>query len=472
VAATTRSSMGGQTMEHRGWRLQIGLAQTHSGPIGPRVALVAGLSLGLLTSGTVAQARPAAAPLRAEDITSTVDWICKASLSNLSPDKLLAAINAAVRAQLISTHRDLSSTKADPKSELDELMRLASQSLPAAEAAQRRSLLLRNALQAALLSTREEGTRLQLASQYIAPPEDEQHDRSGVGILVDPKPDRHGHFVVFEVLDGFPASKSGIRPGDQIVKVSGHPVAGASYHEVGEMILGRVGTHVVLTVQKPDRAAPQSIDIPRVWLNPNPKNVSSRLLDGDVGYIRFKYLGQRMDIELTQILRELQRKSQLKGLILDLRNNEGVLEGTLDVAGCFAPKGTKVTSLVSKTRAEDFRTTREPLAKVPLVLLVNRYTDGPGVLLAGALRDTCNAQIVGEPTVWRSQPTESHVLRDGSVASVCTGYYSLPAGQALRALRPAVEPGVRVEQSPLLPLGSDQDQQLRKALGLFRSTAP
>lgn len=431
---------------------------------------VLGLGLALVASGVPAWAAPE--PLQPDDLCRTLDWVARESLSNLSADKLLGTANAALRAQLSRWRQEPGSEKPDPKAELEKLYNHLSLKLPGKEGAVRRGQLLRNALQAALMGAREDGTQLQLASQYIAPPEDELHDRSGIGIMVDHEPDRQGHFVIFEVLDGFPASKAGIRPGDRIVEVGGHRVVGASYHQVGDLILGRVGTQVHLNLLRPKQAAPQHLAVSRVWLNPNPKNVSSRLIDPKVGYIRFKYLGQRMDVELKQILGSLQSKTSPEALILDLRNNEGVLEGTIDVAACFAPKGSKVTSLMSKTRQEDFRTTREPLSKVPLVVLVNRYTDGPGVLLAGALRDLCKARLVGEPTIWHSQPTLSQTLRDGSVASVCTGYYTLPQGQVLRARRPAVVPEVRVDQDPLLPLLGEHDEQFNAALQLARKTAP
>ena len=102
------------------------------------------------------------------------------------------------------------------------------------------------------------------------------------------------------------------------------------------------------------------------------------------------------------------------------------------------------------------------------MVLVNRYSSGAAILVAGALRDAGRAQLVGEPTLWRDQPRESRRLPDGSTLSVSTGYYTLPKGQVLRKRTQSLVPDAAVAQEPLTPLGTDHDEQLKRAIDMSR----
>ena len=187
-----------------------------------------------------------------------------------------------------------------------------------------------------------------------------------------------------------------------------------------------------------------------------------------VGYVRIKYLGERLNLELDRVLDGF-RQQHVRSVVLDLRNNEGALAGTVDALACFVPRGTPLATLVTRDGKQPIVTSSAGNPVVwPVVVLVNRYSCGASVLLAGALRDAGRAQVVGEATMWRDQPRESKRLADGCTVSVATGYYTLPKGQVLRKRTQSLVPETVVPQEPLTPLGSDKDEQLKRAVDMSR----
>lgn len=419
----------------------------------------------------LAQARPTLAetrtPLRATALTQLLPWIASSSVVHVSTDRLLANIEKAA-AKIVGAKTP--SAGAPPaltgplSSRVAAFERWLTRAVPDAAA---QGLVLRQALARALTKERSDGTELFAPNHYMLPAEQEGYDKGGVGLLVDPRPDPQGRFIVFELLDGFPGASVGLKRGDRLVAVGERSVIGLSYRELADLVRGPLGTRVKLTVDRPGEHTPVVYEVERVWLNPNPKNISHKVLPNGVGYVRVKYLGERMDLELSRVIDAFD-KDGVKKIILDLRNNEGLLVGTQDVGGVFLGPRVEITRLVTRKGSEVRRTHGTQLTKAPVVVLVNRYTSGAGVLLAAALRQNVNARLVGEGTIWRDQPTVSKELSDGSTVTVASGYYILADGQVLRNRLDSLKLDAAVTQNPLEPFGTDSDAQLSKAVELSR----
>ena len=333
-----------------------------------------------------------------------------------------------------------------------------------------RSLVLRQALRQMLTSLHEDGTRFYMPDTYMEPPEVEGYDKGGVGILVSDTPDSHGHFIIFETLDGFPCSDAGIRPGDRLVSVNGRSVVGMSYRQLADRVRGNLGTRVTLGILRRGTPAPLHFTLERVWLNPNPKNISWKVLDKHVGYIRIKFMGDRLNLEMMQAFAYFKREG-VRQVILDLRNNEGLLTSSEGLGAVFLGDNREITRLVSNTGVAVERTHGLQATNLPTIVLVNRYTCPSGILLAGALRDYHAARVLGEATIWRDQPRVARTLPDGSTVRVTTGYYLLPGGEVLRTRSRSLRPDILVPQNPLDPLGTNSDRQLQKAV-LLLSASP
>lgn len=401
-------------------------------------------------------------PLSATSLDTLLPWIASVSIDKLTADSLFEAVVGDVAKGLGCKPGALPTWRGTLAQRVATFDAWLTKTVPNAS---KRSVLLRHAIQASLAAVREDGTGLFPPNKYMQPPEVEGYDKGGVGLLVDRKVDAQGKFVVFETLDGFPGAEIGLKSGDRLVSVNGHALAGLSYREMADLVRGPLGTRVKLVVERPGAAAPQTFEVERVWLNPNPKNISFKIMPGDIGYVRVKYLGERLNVELDRVLDTFKEKG-VKKIVLDLRNNEGLLVGTQDVGAVFLGDNVEITKLVTRQGTEVRRTQGRKSIDVPLVVLVNRYTSGAGVLLAGALQARANALLVGEPTVWLDQPTESKELSDGSTVTVATGYYVIGNGQKLHSTKDTLKLDASIKQNPLEPLGGSDDAQLKKAVEL------
>lgn len=401
-------------------------------------------------------------PLRATSLNPLLPWIASTSIDKFTADALFESVVTDVAKGLGRKPETLPTWRGTFAQRVVAFDAWLTKTVPQAS---KRSLLLHHALEMVLAHLREDSTGLFPPHKYMLPPEVEGYDKGGVGLLVDRKVDEQGKFVIFETLDGFPGAEIGLKSGDRLVSVDGRALAGLSYREMADLVRGPLGTRVRLVVERPGATTPQTFEVERVWLNPNPKNISYKLLPGDIGYIRVKYLGERLNVELDRVLDTFKKKG-VKKIVLDLRNNEGLLVGTQDVGAVFLGNNVEITKLVTRRGAEVRRTQGRKTSEIPLIVLVNRYTSGAGVLLAGALQTRAKALLVGEPTVWRDQPTASRELSDGSIVTVTTGYYVIGNGQKLHATNDSLKIDASVKQNPLEPLGGTDDVQLKKAIEL------
>lgn len=414
-----------------------------------------------LAPSTPAEAR---SPMRAAALHELLPWIAAQSIAPVSADALLASVEKAVARE---ARLNVASLPRPTGSFADRVAAFEAWLREAVPDAATRGRLLRQGLRQTLAALHEDGTQLYPPNKYMLPPEVEGYDKGGVGLLVDPIPDAQGRFIIFETLEGFPGATLGLKGGDRLVAVGDRTVVGLSYREMADLVRGHLGTRVKLSVAHPGASNVETYEVERVWLNPNPKNISHKILDGGIGYVRVKYLGERLNVELSRVLDEFREKGVRK-MVLDLRNNEGILAGTQDVGGIFLGPNVAITKLVSRSGAQVQRTHGAKGGEAPFVVLVNRYTSGAGVLLAAALQHQGHARLVGEPTVWRDQPIRSRELTDGSTVTVANGYYVLDSGRRLRSHQDSLKLDTKIDQPPLAPLGGTDDLQLRNAVDLCR----
>ncbi|MBI3927758.1 MAG: PDZ domain-containing protein [Armatimonadetes bacterium] len=331
--------------------------------------------------------------------------------------------------------------------------------------AQERDSVIRAGIQAMIESLDDPGSSFFGPGLYQKSLEELGYSLGGVGFHVDEEPDAEGRFLVIEMLEGFPAEKLGIRSGDRLVGVGGRSTRGLSFKELASLVRGPVGTRVDITIQRGGQP-PRSYTVVREWLNPNPKGYQARMLAGGVGYIKLKYLGLRSHLDVRQLVDGLIAQGA-KSLVLDLRNCPGDLEGSAGLADLFLGAGVPVYELVSGEGREPVVTETAEQYRLPLAILVNRYTEDAGAVVAGALRDHGRAVLIGQPT----EPAEmeafkrlAHELPDGSVATITVSYVVLPLGKSLwkDGLRPDLP--VPARDPAAEATGGPEDAALQRAL--------
>ena len=291
------------------------------------------------------------------------------------------------------------------------------------------------------------------------------YNKGGCGFFVDEKnKDSENRWIIIETLQDFPAEKEGIRSGDRLISVNAKDIRNLSFKELAKVVRGPIGSSVTLLVYRPSQKKEVEILIKRTWLGPNPKSLRTEILTGDIGYIKFRFLGERMDTTIEDIYKDFKGK-KVKGVIWDFRNSAGMMEGATDLASYFAPEEKTFALRVFLDSTSSFKGKAPNNGCKPDIILINKYTSAPAAFLALVLREYHKIPTVGRPMDWEDDDTKSFRLRDDSYIKIPYSYYKLDNGTILKN-GIVVKPDTDVGQHPLPPY-DDGDKQLEKAVEMI-----
>ncbi|MGD8710994.1 MAG: S41 family peptidase [Ectothiorhodospiraceae bacterium] len=255
----------------------------------------------------------------------------------------------------------------------------------------------------------------------------------GLGIEVGME---NGFVKVISPIDDTPAEKAGIQAGDLIIRLDGKPVKGMSLNDAVGMMRGEPGTDITLTVVRDGQDKPFDVTITRSVIKV--ESVKARLLEPGFGYLRITQFQSHTGEDVLQALDKLKKNADgdLKGLVLDLRNNPGgVLNAAVEVADAFLTDGRIVYTQGRIDRAEmSFSATpNDMLGGAPLVVLVNGGSASASEIVAGALQDQKRAVIMGKRTFGKGSVQTILPLRDGAAVKLTTARYYTPSGRSIQA---------------------------------------
>ncbi len=247
---------------------------------------------------------------------------------------------------------------------------------------------------------------------------------------------RNKKVTVIAPIENSPASRSGIQAGDIILKINGKDISGWSLDKVSNTLRGKVGTKVRLLIQRPGLSAPFEVELTRAEIVIKDVGYSG-FLDKGIGYVSLKGFTEKAPDELKIALRELHRKADLKGLVLDLRGNPGgLLESAVEIVNIFVPKNVLVVYTKGYREKEyRFYTQDDPLLPdVPLVVLVNGGSASASEIVTGALQDLDRAVIVGEPTFGKGlvQKVFNIDKINDVKLKITTARYYIPSGRCIQ----------------------------------------
>jgi len=253
---------------------------------------------------------------------------------------------------------------------------------------------------------------------------------------------------VISPIDGTPAARAGIKPGDFIIAVDGQNVLGASVTDAVKQMRGKPGEAVTLTIGRKD-VDPLEVKLVREIIQP--KSVTYRE-EGDFGYLRLSGFNEKATEETRDAIEALKTKNpHLKGLVLDLRNNPGgLLDQAVGVSDLFLSGG-EIVSQRGRDPHDIERYNAKPGAKelgnLPIVVLVNSGTASAAEIVAGALQDRHRASIVGLTSFGKGSVQTVIPLRggiDGAVKLTTARYYT-PSGRSIQ--RTGIEPDLEVAET-------------------------
>ena len=274
----------------------------------------------------------------------------------------------------------------------------------------------------------------------------------GVGIVIGVK---DKVLTVVAPIEGTPGEKSGIKGGDQILKIDGQETKELALDEAVNKIRGKEGTQVTLTVKS---VSGEVKDVVLTRSNIQIKTVSGKMLQGNIGYIRISMFNENTGNDFISKFTELE-KSGMKGLVLDLRDNPGgLLEECVKVAGKLVPKG-PIVSVVTRDGTREVHESKLEAPQYPLVVLVNGGSASASEIVSGAVQDTGVGQLVGTKTYGKGS-VQTLVRLDTSTAIKLTiAKYLTPNDRSINGI--GIEPDVKVENTQ-----PGQDLQLQTALDI------
>ena len=283
----------------------------------------------------------------------------------------------------------------------------------------------------------------------------------GLGIEVSME---NGFVKVISPIDDTPAERAGIKAGDVIVRLDDTPVKGMTLNEAVKIMRGEPGTDILLTVVREGEEGPLKITITRDIIRI--KSVRSRTLDPGYGYIRISQFQSATGTSMRKQLSELKKENggELKGLVLDLRNNPGgVLNASVSVADAFVSKGKIV---YTEGRVKDSLLTfnaspNDLLKSAPIVVLVNGGSASASEIVAGALQDQKRAIIMGTKTFGKGSVQTIMPMNNGAALKITTARYFTPSGRSIQA--EGIEPDIEVEQLEVSKKEDAAVERLREA---------
>lgn len=249
---------------------------------------------------------------------------------------------------------------------------------------------------------------------------------------------RDGNVYISGPHEGSPAAQAGLRTGDLITMVDTVTVLGMTTEQVSNRLKGQRGTTVRVTVKRPyvqDSILTFEIVRDKIQI---PSVPYSGVIGGDLGYIQLSQFSEKSADEVLDALDRLTGENNIKGLVLDLRDNGGgFLESAVKILGYFLPKGTEVLRTRGKGVMDErvYKTSDKPVApQLPLVVLIDEGTASASEITAGALQDLDRAVIMGSRSFGKGLVQTTRELPYEGLLKVTVARYYIPSGRLIQAI--------------------------------------
>ncbi|HYA12850.1 MAG TPA: S41 family peptidase [Syntrophales bacterium] len=252
--------------------------------------------------------------------------------------------------------------------------------------------------------------------------------------------------TVVSPIEGSPAYKSGIKAGDQIIKIEDSSTKDMTVVDVAHKLRGPEGTKVRITIMRKTFKKPKDFIITRTSIKV--PSVRSSYLEHNIGYIRISHFQEKTTDEVKQAYLDLKKRSKsLTGLILDIRNNPGgLLEEALLLSEFFLKEGSTIVSIKGRDASDEEKFTAEANGDkptCPVIIIVNEGSASAAEIVAGALQDHGRAVIIGTRTFGKGSVQGIIPFEDGSAIMLTIAMYYTPKGKSIQA--EGIIPDVEVE---------------------------
>ena len=236
--------------------------------------------------------------------------------------------------------------------------------------------------------------------------------------------------------EGSPAARVGLRAGDRIIMIDGESTDDWTSDQVSKRLRGQANTHLSLTVVRPydeDSIKTFSFNRETISVNPVPYYGVTR---GNIGYIDLTTFNEKSAQQVRDAIIELKKDNRVESIVLDLRSNGGgIVEGAIQIVGCFVPKGTQVLVMRGRDKASErtYKTTVDPVdTEIPLAVLIDGGSASASEITAGALQDLDRAVIIGSRSYGKGLVQSTRALPYDGMLKVTIAKYYIPSGRLIQ----------------------------------------
>ncbi len=283
----------------------------------------------------------------------------------------------------------------------------------------------------------------------------------GLGIEVGME---DGFVKVVSPIDDTPAQRAGVKAGDLIIRIDDTPVKGLTLNEAVKLMRGKPGSDVKITLVREGREKPMKFTITRAVIKVN--SVKERMLEPGFGYIRITQFQSNTGESVVKSISDLKKENNgdLKGLIVDLRNNPGgVLNAAVAVSDAFLEDGLIV---YTEGRVQDsqmkFKATPTDILKgAPLIVMINGGSASASEIVAGALQDHNRAVIMGTRSFGKGSVQTILPLPNNAALKLTTARYYTPSGRSIQA--EGIEPDIKLENARLTTVEGSPIEPIKEA---------
>jgi carboxyl-terminal processing protease len=290
---------------------------------------------------------------------------------------------------------------------------------------------------------------------------------------------KNGQVTIVTPLDGSPAQKAGLKPGDVIIAVDGQDIAGLGLRQVVKKITGPVGTKVSLRILDATTGKIREVTLQRDNIKENPISWD-RISGTGVAHLRIAAFSENTTKNLKAAIEAIE-KGKATGIILDLRNNPGgLLKSAISAASQFLQKGNVLLEKNAEGRIKNVPVQKGGVAlHIPMVSLINRGTASAAEIVAGALQAHGRAKLLGTKTFGTGTVLREFPLSDGSALMLAVEEWLTPKGETIwhKGINPDLVVQLPSDVAPLFPVQQpyttlqqvrqSRDRQLMDAIGLL-----
>jgi carboxyl-terminal processing protease len=330
-------------------------------------------------------------------------------------------------------------------------------------------VMLEGALQGTLKALGDPYTQFLTKEEFESLMQDTEGSYEGIGVYITAGDDNK--IIIVSPIEDTPAEKAGLRTGDKITRINGIEYTADQIDAAVKVMKGEPGTSVTLTIQR--AASDGTQDISDIVINREKiriKTVKPAMLGDDIGYIRVTTFDMQTAKDFKAAYATLKNRG-LKGLIIDLRFNPGgMISTTVEIADMFMGEGI-VTYTKTKAGEIEYFKSDDKMEDIPIVILINEGSASASEIMAGAMKDTNRAVLIGQKTFGKGIVQKVQRFgNDGEGIKMTISEYFTPAGINIHGV--GIEPDIEIQ----LPEDAEgygydfyeTDTQLQKAVEVLR----